>query len=176
VGRLQANKGFVLLVEALGRLHSELPTKWLWVLWGMGPERSRIESRIAALGLGDHVRLTGHIDDMTLHNLYEVANLFVVPTLYEGSSIVTLEAMVHRKPIVASATGGIPDKVIPGMNGYLTRPGDVDDLAGKLITCLRQEPRWGAMGETSLQMVREKFAWPSIARATIDVYERLLTR
>jgi glycosyltransferase involved in cell wall biosynthesis len=113
---------------------------------------------------------------MTLHNLYEVANLFVVPTLYEGSSIVTLEAMVHRKPIVASATGGIPDKVIPGMNGYLTRPGDVDDLAGKLITCLRQEPRWGAMGETSLQMVREKFAWPSIARATIDVYERLLTR
>jgi glycogen(starch) synthase len=55
----------------------------------------------------------------------------VHPTLYEGSSLVTLEAMIHRRPIVASAAGGIPDKVFNGRNGYLAHPGDAADLAEK---------------------------------------------
>ena len=49
----------------------------------------------------------------TLHAWYDAADLFVHPTRYEGSSLVTLEAMLHRRPVLATRAGGLPDKVIP---------------------------------------------------------------
>ncbi len=55
--------------------------------------------------------LVGRAEDSDLHAWYEAATLFVHPTLYEGSSLVTLEAMAHRRAVVATSAGGLPDKV-----------------------------------------------------------------
>ena len=60
------------------------------------------------------------------------ATLFVHPTLYEGSSLVTLEAMAHRRAVVATNAGGLPDKVRPGVNGWLVAPGDPAALAAAI--------------------------------------------
>ena len=75
---------------------------------------------------------TGKLSDTELHSLYALCNLFAHPTLYEGSSLVTLEAMAHGLPVVASAVGGIPDKVIDGETGFLVKPGDEHALAEKI--------------------------------------------
>ena len=67
--------------------------------------------------------MAGRLEDAALHAWYEAASLFVHPTQYEGSSIVTLEAMAHRRPVVATTAGGLPDKVRDGETGWLVPPG-----------------------------------------------------
>lgn len=144
VGRLERNKGYHVLIDTFTRLRECLPSHWHWLLVGEGKERRALEHQAQQAGILDHVTFVGRLNDAELHNLYEEVDLVVHPTLYEGSSLVTLEAMIHRRPIVASAAGGIPDKVFDGRNGYLARPGDADDLAAKIRLALDQRDRWAA--------------------------------
>jgi glycosyltransferase involved in cell wall biosynthesis len=173
VSRLERNKGYHILAEALARLRERLPARWRWLLVGQGKERQALEQQARDLGIAEHVSFAGKLDDTELHSLYEEVDLVVHPTLYEGSSLVTLEAMIHAKPIVASAAGGIPDKVFDGRNGYLTRPGDVDDLAAKISLALDARASWPAWGQASVQIVRTTFDWPVVARRTLAEYERM---
>ncbi len=78
----------------------------------------------------------GRVADRDLHAWYEAADLFVHPTLYEGSSLVTLEAMAHRRPVVATRAGGLPDKVMPGLTGWLVPPGESAPLAAAVTVAL----------------------------------------
>lgn len=174
VGRLERNKGFHVLIEALAALRGELPPRWRWLLVGNGKEREALEAQARQAGIADHVTFVGRLDDDELHSLYEEVDLVVHPTLYEGSSLVTLEGMIHRKPVIASAAGGIPDKVFDGRNGYLVRPGDAGDLAAKLGLALAQRGRWPAWGEESARIVRTTFDWPIVARKTLELYAELL--
>ncbi len=176
VGRLERNKGYHVLIEALARLRRELPPTWRWLLVGQGKERAALEQQARDAGIAAHVTFVGRLDDAELHSLYEEIDLVVHPTLYEGSSLVTLEGMIHRRPVVASAAGGIPDKVFDDRNGYLVRPGDVDDLTARLRMALARRDRWPAWGEESVRIVAATFAWPVVARQTLDLYEHLLER
>ncbi len=174
VGRLERNKGFHVMLEALARLRQRLPPRWRWLLVGQGTERARLEEQARALGIADRVGFVGRLDDAELHNLYEEVDLVIHPTLYEGSSLVTLEGMIHRRPMVASAAGGIPDKVFDGRNGYLVQPGDAADLADKLSLALDQRARWPEWGEESVRIVRSTFDWPVVARRTRDTYRQMI--
>lgn len=174
VGRLERNKGFHVLIASLARLRAELPPGWRWLLVGEGKERAALEDQARQAGIADHVVFVGRLNDIELHSLYEEVDLVVHPTLYEGSSLVTLEGMIHRKPLIASAAGGIPDKVHDGRNGYLVRPGDVDDLVAKLRLALNQRARWPAWGEEGARIVHTTFAWPVVARRTLMLYRELL--
>jgi len=167
VSRLERNKGYHILAEALARLRDRLPPRWRWLLVGEGKERAPLEAQVRALGIAEYVSFAGKLTDVELHSLYEEVELVVHPTLYEGSSLVTLEGMVHRKPIVASAAGGIPDKVFDGRNGYLVRPGDAEDLADKIAQALDARAQWPAWGDASVQIVRTTFDWPVVARRTL---------
>lgn len=175
VGRLERNKGYHILIAALARLREVLPPGWRWLLVGQGREEPSLQRQVREAGIAAHVTFVGRLqNDRELHSLYEEVDLVVHPTLYEGSSLVTLEGMVHRRPVVACAVGGIPDKVFDGQNGYLVRPGDVEDLATKLRLALEQQAQWPAWGAAGVHIVRTTFAWPVVARATKDLYEDLL--
>jgi glycosyltransferase involved in cell wall biosynthesis len=176
VGRLERNKGFHILIDALARLRAALPPRWRWLLVGDGKERQALQEQAARAGIAGHVSFVGRLDDDELHSLYEEVDLVVHPTLYEGSSLVTLEAMIHRKPIIASAAGGIPDKVFDERNGYLVPPGDAGALADRLGRALAQRERWPAWGDESERIVRTTFDWPIVARQTLALYAELLTR
>lgn len=179
VGRLEENKGFHVLAAALAALqHHSGPVaegRWRWVLVGDGPFRTRIESAVRDSGLGDRVRLAGRLPDAALHAWYEAADLFVHPTLYEGSSLVTLEAMAHRRAVVATRAGGLPDKVRPGENGWLVAPGDAPALAAALSGALAEPARLQAFGDAGRVIVEREFAWPAVAATTLALYRELLT-
>ncbi|OQY86609.1 MAG: hypothetical protein B6D41_13185 [Chloroflexi bacterium UTCFX4] len=174
VGRLEQNKGFAVMLDALARIRSFLPSKWLWLLVGEGPERAALQEKIRKYQFRDHVRLLGNVDDISLHNLYELATLFVHPTLFEGSSLVTLEAMCHARPLVGTLVGGIPDKILRGQNGYLVPPGDAQALADKILLALRDPNRLRGMGNVSYQIARERFDWRVVLAQTLELYQAVL--
>jgi glycosyltransferase involved in cell wall biosynthesis len=175
VGRLEQNKGFHVLAEALGALaeHGALSGRWRWILAGDGPYRATLERAIERAGIAPHAMLVGRVEDADLHAWYEAATLFVHPTLYEGSSLVTLEAMAHRRAVVASNAGGLPDKVKPS-TGWLVEPGRPSDLAAALSGALAQRPRLSSMGAAGRELVEREFAWPAVTDTLVDLYRELL--
>jgi glycogen synthase len=178
VGRIEENKGFHVLVAALAALRDHAGRigegRWRWVLVGDGPFRGRIEAAVTAAGLRDHVVLTGRATDRELHAWYEAADLFVHPTLYEGSSLVTLEAMAHRLAVVATTAGGLTDKVRPGVNGWLVAPGDASALSAAISGALGRHEDLPAFGVAGRAIVEREFSWSSAVRQTIALYGKVL--
>jgi glycosyltransferase involved in cell wall biosynthesis len=177
VGRLEASKGFHVLLRALAavRDHGALEGRpWRWVVLGDGPYRPMLEMLASELGLDAHVRFPGRVSDREMHAWHEVATLFVPPTLYEGSSLVTLEAMAHRRAVVASAAGGIPDKVRAGENGWLVPPGDPSALAAAISGAVSDPARLAHYGLAGRAIVEREFSWTAVGDATVALYRRLL--
>ena len=176
VGRLERNKGFDLLAAALARVRaSRQDVNWYWVVIGEGPFGSRLRRLVCKLGLSPCVRFLGKVDDDELHAWYDTATLFVHPTLYEGSSLVTLEAMAHGRAVVATRAGGLTDKVLPGVTGWLVQPGDVAALASAVTDALRGESILPAMGQAGRQLVEREFSWGVVIDRLLAVYDELLT-
>ena len=176
VGRLERSKGFQVLLEALGALrdHAALARPWRWICLGDGPNAPALRGQAERLGLAAHVRFAGRVPDAEAHAWYELATLFVHPTLYEGSSLVTLEAMAHRRPVVASRAGGLPDKVRPNENGWLVAPGDPSALAGAISGALSDPARLADYGRASRRIVERDFSWTAAGDATVALYRELL--
>lgn len=180
VGRIEENKGFHLLAQALAALREHSGRlahgNWRWVIVGAGPFRGRLEALTSQLRLTEHVLFAGRTPDRELHAWYEAAGLFVHPTLYEGSSLVTLEAMAHRKACVVTDAGGLPDKVANGVNGWIVPAGDPAPLAAAISGALEDRGRLEQLGTAGRAIVERDFAWTSAVLQTIRLYERLLGR
>jgi glycogen(starch) synthase len=178
VGRLEHNKGFHVLAAALGALGDQVRRiaegSWRWVILGDGPYRRALESAIAVAGITAHTYLAGRVSEKDLHAWYEAADLFVHPSLYEGSSLVTLEAMAHRRTVVATTAGGLPDKVRPGVNGWLVPPGEPSPLAAAISGALGQIDRFPQMGAAGRHIVEREFSWDAAGAAVLRLYDELL--
>ena len=178
VGRLEHNKGFHVLASALGALRDHVGRiaegRWKWVLLGEGPYRRSLESAVRDAGITAETHMPGWVSERDLHAWYEAADLFVHPTLYEGSSLVTLEAMAHRRAVIASRAGGLPDKIEPGVNGWLVAPGDASALAAAISGALTQPERLVEMGSAGRSIVERDFSWEATGAATVRLYDELL--
>lgn len=181
VGRIESNKGFEVMLEALGLAREKLGSLqpgWRWLVVGSGSQAQKLKQETDRLDLSSKVSWLGPVDTQHLHALYQLADLFVHPTLYEGSSLVTLEALSHRLPVIASRTGGLPDKVLESgkyENGRLCPPGNPSELAAHLVELAGLPPETRKeMGQRGRQLVEDRFSWPAAALKTIALYESLL--
>ena len=175
VGRLEAYKGFDDILAALAVLHERraLPPGWAWVVVGAGGAGEALRRRVPR-PLEARVHLPGRVPDAVLHALYARADVFVHATRYEGSSLVTLEAMAHGRAVVATRAGGIPDKVVDGETGLLVAPGDVAGLAAALASLLADLPRAKAMGARGRDRLLARFSSAVLVDRTLALYEELL--
>jgi len=141
-------------------------------LIGGGPYEAVLRRLVGRLGLGERVVFAGRVDPPTLHAWYEAATLFVHPTLYEGSSLVTLEAMAHRRAVVATRAGASRQGGA-GVTGWLVEPGDPDALAAALrrLWARRRRCRRWAGGRA---LAEARFSWPVVTDALLAVYRELV--
>jgi glycosyltransferase involved in cell wall biosynthesis len=125
-GRLEGEKGFNVLVEALKRVRSD---RWQLSVYGDGRDRTKYEKSVRLAGLDRQVRFARAIPADDVPGSMANCHAVVLPSLQEGCPYVVLEALSLGVPIVGSAVGGVPDLVRDGKDGLLVPPGQPDALA-----------------------------------------------
>lgn len=129
VGRFQEEKGHRFLLQAMSQLKQFQDLHC--VIVGHGPLETPLRQQIQTLGLETTCRII--VEPLRAKYFYYLANLFVLPSLREGQSLVTYEAFAAGVPVIASRLPTLQDVVIDGTNGYLVSPGNVAALAEKIM-------------------------------------------
>ncbi len=151
VGWLLPIKGPIHLLKAMGCLWRSHPEIQL-VFVGKGELEDELREETFRMGVSDRVIFLGWRDD--IHEIMQVLDIFVLPSLNEGMGRVLVEAMAAGKPIVASSVGGIPDLVKDGQNGFLVKPGDVNALYVSIRNLLVDKKMRGEMGSKGRNMAQ----------------------
>lgn len=173
VGRLVYEKGFHLALEALPGIIETLGNV-RFLIAGSGTAEEDLKAQATELGLDDHGTFLGWIGDDALHSLYRIADLTVVPSLYEPFGLVALEAMASGCPTIVADTGGLREVVPEGDKvGLRFNGGDAEHLAIMIERLLSDDVlRDRLVAEASEHVLG--FDWADVARSTADLYSDVL--
>jgi glycogen(starch) synthase len=172
IGRLVYEKGFQLALEAMPRLIDAVPgTRFL--VAGSGTHEQELRAQAAELGLMDHGTFLGWIGDDVLHSLYRIADVCVVPSIYEPFGLVALEAMASDCPCIVADTGGLREVVPHNEAGLRFRARDPRAL-GEMVQRVLTDPGLAdrLVAEGSEHILR--FDWADVAESTAAVYAELV--
>src|SRR5699024_916010 len=157
------------LLKAVAKLRTERDAQLVLVsnLTPGGPT----ERRISDLDISDSVRVVSGITDAELAELLASAEVACVPSLYEGFSLPTVEAMACGTPLVVSDTGALPE-VVGTEDQCATRvpPGDTEALATALADLLADPQRRTRLGSAGRQRALDQYSWSSVAGTTTECY------
>ncbi|MDF7665108.1 glycogen synthase [Bifidobacterium sp. ESL0745] len=190
VGRVTRQKGLPYLLDAIDLIDKDIQV----VLCAGAPDTKelgdQVRSAFARLEQerGNVIWIEEMLPRPELNALEHGCNAFVCPSIYEPLGIVNLEAMACGLPVVASATGGIPEVVVDGVTGYLVpidqkhdgsgtpiHPDDfVHDMAAAIDRLMADPQQARQMGEAGYKRARDRFSWERIADETMDVYRQVL--
>ncbi len=173
VGRLYKDKGVEYLIKAVKTVKNEHPDVKL-VIAGAGPERGNLELQVDRLNLQGSVLFVGSFPHQKIHELYNVCDVFVLPSLIEPFGMVLIEAMACGKPIIGSRVGGIVDIVEDGTNGFLAQPKDSHQLAIKIEMLLADKKLRRELGSNGRKRVENTFSYKAIAEKAVKIYEKAL--
>jgi starch synthase len=194
LGRITRQKGLPYLLRALRQVDDDVQV----VLLAGAPDTPEIEQEV--IGLVDQLRSDRGPEAAPVVWIGEMlpraqviavlshATVFMCPSVYEPLGIVNLEAMACGAPVVATATGGIPEVVVDGETGWLVpieqvsdgtgTPVDEDsfvaDLGAALLAALSDPGEAARRGEAGRRRAVESFSWSTIAERTIEVYRAVL--
>jgi glycosyltransferase involved in cell wall biosynthesis len=175
VGNLDGRKNHRMLLEALVRLqHDGLTVPWRVIIAGGrgGDQHSQLLEYVRSQRLKDRVHVVTERNDIT--DLQALADIFAMPSLWEGLPMALLEAMVAGKAIVASATAGIPEAIVNGSEGILVPPGDLDALAGGLRALLTDPMRRRKLASAALARAHREFTVQVMADRYSAMYRQAL--
>jgi len=139
VGRLCEQKGQLLLMDAVAQLKQRGIDVRL-VLAGDGELRGEMEAKIAALGLGDNIEITGWLTGDQVKERLLQCRALVLPSFAEGLPVVLMEAFALQRPVVTTYVAGIPELVQDQLNGWLIPAGSLERLVEALIAVLNSPP------------------------------------
>ena len=160
VGHITQAKGVLDALNAVAALAED--DFFLHVVGGASAEPETWEQAQALIkkhGLSDKVKMYGRVEDEQLQALYELADVFVLPSYWEGYGIVFLEAMSFGLPVVSTTAGAIPEVVTHEKNGLLVRAGDVQALSQALHRLIVQPDTRAKFAEHAAQAVRQAADW-----------------
>jgi D-inositol-3-phosphate glycosyltransferase len=181
VGRPAPIKGLEVLLQALARLRgnglARADLRLLIVGGDRDEERDEGRTRLRALadglGVGDWVEFRGPEPQPALPDYYRAADLCLVPSHHESFGMAALEAMACGATVVASRVGGLATTIHDGVTGVLVPPRDETALARAIASLLADDARRRTLGQLAARWA-QSFAWPSVARALVDLYDELV--
>ena len=166
-------KGIATLLEAFAKLRTERDVELLLIT--RPKPGGRTEKLIDRLAIGDAVRFVNGISDEELAEIVASAEIACVPSLYEGFSLPTVEAMACATPLVVSRAGAIPEVVGPeGVCADLVTPGDVGELVHALEALLDDPERRARMGAAGRERALAEYSWHAVAEATAEAYRDVI--
>lgn len=166
-------KGIATLLGAFAKLRTEREVELL-LITKLVPG-GRTEKLLDSLSIRDSVRFVHGISDTELARVVGSAQIACVPSLYEGFSLPTVEAMACGTPLVVSRAGAIPEVVgDDGECAVLVAPGDAEELAQALGDLLDDPERRTRMGEAGRRRALERYSWRAVAEATAAAYGRAI--
>ena len=172
-GQMNWKKNILRILESCAR-SAQSGQVFTLVLAGQGPDAKSIQQKVAELGLAERTRFTGHItDENDLYGLYENANLFVFPSLYDTSGMVVREAAAMSTPSVVVRGCATAEPIHDRENGFLCE--DTTESLSEIINlALNDLAMTARTGETARKTIY--LSWDDIAKLTVDRYAALIER
>jgi glycosyltransferase involved in cell wall biosynthesis len=170
VGRLNAHKGQLRLVDMIRRIRQQrpdLPVR-LWLVGDDAGDGAAIERFVAEHKLETDVRVFGHCRDAELWDLYQRADIFALPSLYESFGIVFVEAMAHGLPVITYGIGPVPSVLTRG--ALIVPPADEAGFLEALLSLSQDPGRRAELGQAGRELAQASYSWQSIAERFFDVY------
>jgi N-acetyl-alpha-D-glucosaminyl L-malate synthase BshA len=155
-------------VEIFALVREQMKAKLVMI--GDGPDRAPAEELARKRGIDKDVIFLGKQNG--IQEKLGQADLFLLPSQLESFGLAALEAMACEVPVIATTTGGLPEVVVHGVDGYLVEPGDVESAAKYAIEILSRADRGREMGQQARVDARKKFC----ANDVIPMYERYYER
>jgi GalNAc-alpha-(1->4)-GalNAc-alpha-(1->3)-diNAcBac-PP-undecaprenol alpha-1,4-N-acetyl-D-galactosaminyltransferase len=173
MGRLRPQKGFDLLLAAFAQIRAKYPD-WHLTILGEGSMRSELEVLRAELGLGECVHLPGSVKNVNAH--LRQADLFVMPSRFEGFPMALCEAMACGLPVLAADCLSGPSEIVrPGIDGILVPVEDVDALAAGLDR-LMGDPVWRQQLAQAAPQVLDRFGLERVMAIWTDTVKQVVDR
>jgi len=169
VGRIDAMKGTVLLLQAVSQLRARGLRPVLTIV-GEGPSRTKAAAIADRLGIGEQVTWAGAVGQDRIAEFYASRDVFCLPSFAEGVPISLIVAMAMALPVVASAIAGIAELVEDGVSGLLVRPGRVDQLTDRLARLLEDPALRHSMGREGRRTVAREYDLHRNARLLADLF------
>ncbi|MFA5349139.1 MAG: glycosyltransferase [Candidatus Paceibacterota bacterium] len=172
VGNLREAKGYKYLIEATEIIKSQYHNI-LVIILGEGSDRSMLEQEIKNRKLGNNILLIGR--KMNVSDYLAIADFFVLPSLWEGMPNALLEAMAAKLICIATNVSGVVEVVKDGQNGFLTIPGDSNNLAHKMIDVLNiSEANSRVIKESAYQTIINEFSNEKMVNEYQNTYYQLI--
>jgi glycosyltransferase involved in cell wall biosynthesis len=173
LGSLKPRKNLIFLLNVFAEVRKNEPEVVL-IIGGTGAQAGELKAYACELGLQDSVIFTGYIPEGEKVDYYNLADIFVLPSLLEGFGMVAAEAMACGKPVVVSNISSLPEVIVDGKTGFLADPTCVDDFAEKVLGLVRDEGMRRRMGEAGREHVLRNFSWDTAARRALNAYKQTL--
>lgn len=159
------------VVHIFKKVHEQVPSKLLMI--GDGPERQNTERLCRQMGLSDDVRFLGKQD--AIEELLAICDLFLIPSESESFGLAALEAMACEVPVISSNSGGLPEVNLHGVTGFLSDPGNTDEMAQHAISLLQNEELLQQFRQNALRQAK-RFDLNNILPHYEAYYEEVLER
>jgi glycosyltransferase involved in cell wall biosynthesis len=173
--RMEELKAPMDLIEAFGRVYRDHPNISLRFA-GTGSQKAQVVSRAEELGIVDRCHFTGVYTRPEEKTAFmKSLDVFVLPSLSEGTPNGIIEAMSHGVPVVATAVGGIPD-VVTSETGLLIPPGDPAALSQAMLTLIQDGQLRARMGQAAQERYKELFSPEAVLPVIQSIYERVIAK
>ncbi|MCK9582257.1 MAG: glycosyltransferase family 4 protein [Endomicrobiales bacterium] len=171
VGRLSPEKGIINLINAFGEI-CRIPISVKLIIAGDGKLKRKCEDLVKTLNIEKNVIFIGDTNDVSL--VYNISDIFVLPSYDEASPYALLEAMAHGKAVVTTAVGDVPEMVINNVSGLIVQPNIQSISAAMSILALDKTLRQ-VLGENAKLVVMEKYSDIIMANNYLKIYKGLIT-
>ncbi len=173
--RLVTKNGVIFLVRSFKSILKKFPEAELIII-GDGPEKHTIENEIQKLKINSRTHLIGMITNDQIPSYLAAADIIVVPSIVEASSISVLEAMAMKKPIVASDIPGIREITNYGKNCKLVSPMNSKELASGISSLLNDNKKSNEIASLGYEEILKKYTWEKKAKEIEEIYYKALEK